>query len=115
MSNAPALLFEDSTGTLKLRLKDATLTPVTAGVTMATTITLAGTAVVTARSLTYDAAAKLWTGDDETGAWTCALTAAELATAGTYVATVTVTSGATVLHTAVLRIPVVQDNGRRTT
>ena len=116
MSNAPALLYEDSTGTLKLRLKNAsTLAAVISGVTIAVTITLAGAAVVTARSLTYDAAAVLWSGDDETGAWTCALTAAELATAGTYVATVTVTSGGVTVHTAVLRIPVVPDTGRRTT
>jgi len=116
MSNTAALLYEDSSGTLRLRLKDAvTLAAVTSGVTMAATITLAGTAVVTARALTYDAAALLWSGDDETGAWTCALAASELATSGIYTATVMVLSGATVVHTVVLRIPVVPDTGRRTT
>lgn len=116
MSNLAALLYEDSSGTLRLRLKNAlTLAPVISGVTMAATVTLAGTAVVTARALTYDAAALLWSGDDETGAWTCALAASELATAGTYIATVTVISGGLTVHTAVLRIPVVPDTGRRST
>lgn len=120
MSNVPAFVAEDSTARLLYRFKTrATGVQVTSGATVETTLTLAGVSVigVSPRSLTYDAAAKLWSGDDETGAWTCDLAASEVATAGTYLATITVKSlpGSVVLHTTVLRIPVGPDTGRSST
>ena len=116
MSNVAAILFEDSKGTLRYRLKDGiSLSQVTSGVTIAVTVSFNGTAVITARSVTYDSAAKLWSGDDETGAWTCDVAASEVATSGTYIAVFTVTASAVTVHTTTLRIPVVVDTGRRST
>jgi hypothetical protein len=120
VSNAPAFIYEDSVARLPYRVKTrATGLQVTSGVTVETTLTLGGVSVigVSARSLTYDVVAKLWSGDDEFGAWTCDIAASEVATAGTYVATITVRSspGAVVLHTTVLRIPVGPDTGRSST
>lgn len=115
MTNVAALLFEDCQGSLLYRLKTRAGAQVTAGVTVVATLTLAGVSVigVSPRDLTYDVSATLSADDDEFGAWACDFTAAELADAGDYTATITVSVVGITVHTTVLRIPVVPDTGGR--
>lgn len=116
MSNAAALLLEDSSGTLRIRLKNAlTLAQIVSGATITATLTKAGVAVFSNRSMTYGAAEKLWSGDDESGAWTCSVAASEVTTSdrSAYVATITVVVSAVTVHTVTLIVPVVVDTGRR--